>query len=123
LEGFTLPTQWGEVPKSVWHQYAGAYVAEQYFGVEDEDVLNAVRYHTSGRPNMSELEKLIFLADMLEAERCYQGVEELRTLFWKGSSLDECLEEALYQTLLFLRSKGGEVYPLTQLAYDYYSKK
>lgn len=123
LQGFILPTEWGDVPKEVRHQFSGAYVAEKFLNVTDTEILDAIRYHTSARPNMGELEKLIFLADMLEAERCYQGVEELRTLFWKGSSLDECLEEALYQTLLFLRSKGGEVYPLTQLAYDYYSKK
>jgi len=123
LQGFALPTEWGDVPKEVAHQFAGAYVAEKFLNVTDAEILDAIRYHTSARPNMGELEKLIFLADMLEAERHYQGVEELRTLFWKGNSLDECLEEALYQTLLFLRSKGGEVYPLTQIAYDYYSKK
>ena len=60
---------------------------------------------------------------MLEEERRYQGVDELRALFWKGESLDECLEEALRQTLLFLKSKGGEIYPLTQQAYDYYAQK
>ena len=49
------------VPAPVAHQFAGAYLAERLFGIEDEDVLNAVRYHTSGLANMSELEKLIFL--------------------------------------------------------------
>ena len=123
LQGFTLPTEWGNVPKEVAHQFAGAYVAEKFLNVTDDEILNAIRYHTSARPNMGELEKLIFLADMLEAERCYQGVEELRALFWKGDSLDECLEEALRQTLLFLRSKGGEIYSLTVKAYEYYAKK
>ena len=123
LVGFNLPTKWGEIPDEAKHQFAGAYVAEKRFGVTDEEVLNAVCYHTSGRPNMGELEKLIFLADMLEEERRYQGVDELRALFWKGESLDECLEEALRQTLLFLKSKGGEIYPLTQQAYDYYAQK
>ncbi len=119
LDGFVLDETWGKVPKQVWHQYAGAYVAEKIFGVQDGDVLNAIRYHTSGRPNMSPLEKLIFLSDMLEKERCYQGVDELRRLFWKGNDLDECLEEALYQTLLFLKEKKSEIYPLTKAAYEY----
>lgn len=123
LQGFKLPTEWGEIPDEVKHQFAGAYVAEKHFGVIDEEILNAIRYHTSGRPNMGELEKLIFLADMLEVERRYQGVDELRALFWQGGTLDECLKEALYQTLLFLNAKGGEIYPLTQQAYAYYSKK
>ena len=122
LAGFTPPTEWGEVPRSVWHQYAGAYVAEKHFGVTDEDVLNAIRYHTSGRPNMSELEKLIFLADMLEVERDYDCVDVLRGLFWDKDGLDNCLERALYETLLFLKAKKAEIYPLTQQAYDFYKK-
>jgi HD superfamily phosphohydrolase YqeK len=72
---------------------------------------------------MSELEKLIFLADMLEEERNYAGVDELRALFWAEKDLDKCLAEALYQTLLFLETKGGEIYPLTKAAYDYYADK
>ena len=110
------------MPASVYHQFAGAYVAEKHFGIEDEDVLNAIRYHTSGRPNMSELEKLIFLADMLEEERSYEGVELLRKLFWRGQGLDECLEEALFQTLEFLKLKQAEIYPLTKKAYEFYKK-
>ena len=103
----------------MWHQFAGAYVAEKHFGVTDEDVLNAIRYHTSGRPNMSELEKLIFLADMLEEERHYDGVEELRALFWAREGLDACLTEALYQTLQFIKNKKEKMYPLTEAAYEY----
>ena len=122
LIGFSLPDEWGEVPRSVWHQYAGAYVAETHFGVTDEDVLNAIRYHTSGRPNMSELEKLIFLSDMLEEERSYDVVDILRELFWDKNGLDGCLERALYETLLFLKSKQAEIYPLTQNAYDFYKR-
>jgi predicted HD superfamily hydrolase involved in NAD metabolism len=122
LEGFALPTEWGEVPLTVYHQFAGAYVAEHTFGVSDEDVLNAIRYHTSARENMSELEKLIFLADMLEEERSYEGVELLRELFWQGHGLDECLAEALFQTLEFLKTKKADIYPLTQKAYEFYKK-
>lgn len=122
LEGFIMPTEWGEVPEPVIHQFQGAYVAEKCFQVADEDVLNAIRFHTSARPKMSELEKLVFLADMVEEERCYDGVERIRELFWKGENLDECLALALKETLAFLEKKGGEVYPLTALAYEYYKK-
>ncbi len=122
LQGFAPPDEWGRVPASVWHQFAGAYVAEHTFGVKDEDILNAVRYHTSGRPGMSPLEQLIFLADMLEEERSYEGVEGLRRLFWQGQGLDECLEQALFETLEFLKEKNAEIYPLTRQAYEYYKK-
>lgn len=123
LNGFVLHDEWGNIPEPVLHQYTGAYVAETHFGVADGDILNAIRYHTSARPNMSELEKLIFLADMLESARHYRGVDELRTLFWDKEGLDKCLAEALYQTLLFLKEKGGEIYPLTRAAYEFYKDK
>ncbi len=121
LEGFELPSDWGRVPAQVVHQFAGAYLAERAFGITDEDILNAIRYHTSGRPHMSDLEKLVFLADMVEAGRTYGGVEELRSLFWED--LDECLKKSLEETLKFLEKKEGEIYPLTREAYGYYAKK
>jgi predicted HD superfamily hydrolase involved in NAD metabolism len=106
------------VPKEVAHQFAGAYVAEKFFAVKDEDVLNAIRYHTSGRPRMSDLEKLIFLSDMLEEGRAYDVVDDLRYLF-HHKSLNECLKEALFQTLQFLKKKNEKIYPLTEQAYEY----
>lgn len=121
LQGFIMPTEWGDVPGEVAHQFLGAYVAKTHFFVDDEDVVNAIRFHTSARPNMSELEKLIFLADMVEEERRYDGVERLRALFWEGENLDECLALALKETLAFLEKKGGEIYPLTSLACEYYN--
>ena len=123
LQGFVLPNAWGGVPLSVRHQFIGAYLAETAFGITDHDIVNAVRYHTSGRADMSELEKLIFLADMLEEERSYEGVDELRTLFWQGQGLDECLERALFETIEFLKKKKADIYPLTKEAYEFYRKR
>ena len=120
LEGFAFREEWGEVPSPVVHQFTGAYLAEK-LGIDDEDVLSAIRYHTSGRENMSKLETLIFLADMLEAGRAFDGVEELRLLLNKGN--DECLLACLKRSLDFIESKGGEVYPLTKQAYSYYQEK
>ena len=123
LQGFCLEDCWGDVPPSVLHQFTGAYVAEHVFKIEDEKVLNAIRFHTSGRENMSELEKLIFLADMIEPARSYEGVEELRRLFWENKDLDECLKEALFQTLEFLKEKKQKIYPLTAAAYAYLARE
>lgn len=115
LSDFVCPKN---VPEQVWHQFAGAYLAERLFGISDEDVLNAVRYHTSGRENMSNLEKLIFLADMLEEGRTYDGADCLRAAF-EREGLDGGMEAALKQTLTFLKERGGDIYPLTQKAYEY----
>ncbi len=121
LQDFRLEEAWGQVTKPVFHQFAGAYVAEKFFSVTDEEVLNAIRFHTSGRENMGELEKLIYLSDMIEAGRNYEGVDVLRNLFWKGQGLDECLKEALRQTIEFVKIKGEKIYPLTEKAYRWIS--
>jgi len=114
LKGFVCPPN---VPAPVVHQYSGAYVAEHTFGIKDESVLNAIRYHTSGRENMSGLEKLIFLADLLEEGRDYDGVDSLRKIF--ARDIDGCLRESLERQLKRLNSLGNPVYPLTQRAYEY----
>ena len=113
-----------DVPAPVKHQFQGAYVANKFFSVTDEDILNAIKYHTSGRENMSALERLIFLSDMLESERNYEGVDRLRKLFWdKTDDLTICIAEALKESLLFIEQKNAPVYELTQRATEYYQKQ
>lgn len=104
LKGFSLPEG---VPQPVAHQYSGAFVAKNHFGVEDEEILNAIRYHTTGRENMTPLEKLIFLADLLEEGRTYEGVEELRKAF--AASMDNGLRAALKRQVKYLESTGGKI--------------
>ena len=121
LKGFTPPSDWGEVPESVLHQFAGAYVAENTFNVDDLEILDAVRYHTSGKEQMTELGKLIFLADMVEDGRRYDGVEKIRAAFY-NEPLDKALAIALQETIAFLQKKEAEIYPLTLLAFEFYKK-
>lgn len=105
------------VPAPVMHQYSGAYVAEHTFGVTDKYVLNAIRYHTSGRENMGSLEKLIFLADLLEEGRDFDGVDRLRKIFEKN--IDECMLASLEHQLKYLQTQKKPVYSLTKRAYEY----
>ena len=114
LEDFTPPEN---VPPPVMHQYTGAYLARHAFGIEDEEVLDAIRYHTSGRAGMPALSKLVFLADMLEAGRDFAGVDRLRALFW--SDLDVCFYQALKEQVDYLHATGKPVYPLTEEAFEY----
>ena len=60
------------------HSYIGAKVAKKVYNIKDKDILNAINYHTTGRANMSDLEKIIFLADAIEEKRDYDGVDEIR---------------------------------------------
>ncbi len=116
LAGFVPPEP--NIPAPVLHQYTGAYLAEHVLGETDADVLNAVRYHTSGRPNMSTLEKVIFLSDMLEAGRDFPHIGSLREWFYRD--LNECMYRALKYDLRYLKKAKGDIYPLTFRAYEYY---
>lgn len=117
LRGFKLPS---DVPPPVAHQFAGAFVAEKVFGIKDESILNAVRYHTSGRENMSGIEKLIYLSDLLEEDRKFSGVNDLRKIF--AEDPDGCLLSALGRQIEYLKSQNKPVYPLTLRAYEYLKK-
>ena len=115
---FVLPS---DVPPPVVHAFLGAFVAEKVLGVKDEEVLDAIRYHTSGKANMSSLSKLVFVADMLEEGRTYEGVETLRKAYEKDfeSAFRLCLQEEM----LHLINKKQYIYKETLNAYDYYVKK
>lgn len=115
LKGFVPPEG---VPSPVMHQYSGAYVANTHFGVTDENILNAIRYHTSGRAKMSAAEMLLYLCDMLEDDRDFNGVEELREVFFT-SDLPHAMLAALEHQIHYLNACGGEIYPLTKQAYLY----
>ncbi len=112
LEGFEPPDG---VPLPVIHQYTGAYLAEHLFGVRDKEILDAIRYHTSGRAGMSDLEALIYLSDLLEEGREFAGIAKLREMFWKD--FDACLLCSLALQIDHMRTQGIEVYPLTEEAY------
>lgn len=100
--------------KELWHAYAGAYTARRDYGVTDPQVLDAIRFHTSGRPGMSQLEKIVWLADLIEPGRSFPLVAEIREL--AEQSLEKAILAGLDTTILFLIEKGKRIYPLTLLA-------
>ena len=118
FKGFKLPC---DIPEPVIHAFLGAFVAENILGVKDKEVLDAICYHTSGKSNMSTLGKLIFVADMVEKERVYEGVETLRNLF-NQNDFEYCFRECLKEEFIHLINKGSSIYQETVNAYDYYIK-
>ena len=114
---FTLPEG---VPKPVVHAFLGAYFVEKVLNIKDVEIIDAIRYHTSGKANMSELGKLVFVADMVERGRDYQGVEKLRELFKKD--FERCFIECLKEELQHLINKKSVIYEETINAYEYYVK-
>jgi predicted HD superfamily hydrolase involved in NAD metabolism len=89
---------------------------EKEAGVSDPEVLDAIRYHTSGRPCMTLLEKVIYLADYIEPGRHFPGVEEVREM--AKEHLDKALVKAIQNTILFLMKKNQTIYPETFYTYN-----
>ena len=103
-------------PTSVWHGIAAAILCETEWGVHDPEVLSAIRCHTTGKPGMSLLDKIIYMADMTSAERDYPGVEALREEEFED--LDMALLHALKRTMDFVKEKGGRLDDQSVAAYE-----
>lgn len=106
-------------PTALLHAKAGAYLAQHKYGITDDNLLNAIRYHTTGRPDMSKLEKIIYIADYIEPNR--KQLEELdlirRIAFY---DLDLTMEKILANTLAYLRTADGQMDDMTIKTYNYY---
>ncbi|MBQ3792694.1 MAG: bis(5'-nucleosyl)-tetraphosphatase (symmetrical) YqeK [Lachnospiraceae bacterium] len=104
------------------HAKVGSYLAEKEYEVTDEDVLMAIRSHTTGRPGMSTLEKIIYVADYIEPNRNHSGrLPELRKLAFQD--LDKALIQILKDTLGYLDTTDAKIDPMTKETYEYYCNK
>ena len=93
----------------LWHAMAGEAYLRTELSVADSDLLNAVRYHTTGRGKMSLLEKILYIADYISADRVYDGVEKMRTL--SAQSLEDAMLFGLSFTIGDLAEKGQIIHP------------
>ena len=89
----------------LWHAISGSVYIQKYLGITDADIINAIRYHTTGRAGMSVLEKVIFLADFTSAERDYEDVDVIRKK--ADISLEEGMLYGVEFTLRKLLEKGS----------------
>lgn len=99
--------------RALLHGPAGSLLIESRYGIEDTEIQSAVRYHTTGRVDMTLLEKIIFLADYIEPSRDFPGVETLRKLAEKD--LDKAVLAAYDSTISHLLEQGAYIYDLTFL--------
>ena len=103
------------------HGKAGACLARAKFGIDDANILNAIRYHTTGRPGMTLVEKIVFVADYIEPNRKKaDNLTELRRMAFEN--LDETVLRILEQTLDYLIRTGKEIDRHTVITRDYYKK-
>lgn len=97
------------------HARLGAIMAQEKYGIDDNDILDAIRLHTTGSADMTDLAKIIYLADMIEPHRQYESVNRLRDLI-KTSDLDTIMLNAFNDSLAFILQRGLMIHPQTILA-------
>ena len=110
------------------HAKAGSILAKKEYGITDVDILHAICFHTTGRPQMSPLEKIIYIADYIEPERKHakrtaddtrnDRFTQVRRMAYRD--LDEALFNILGDSLAYLHEKGSKVDYMTQKTYEYY---
>ncbi len=91
------------------HGPLAAAIVHEKFGIDDPDILNAIHYHTTGRGNMSTLEKIIFISDYIEPGRIFPGVDEIRKVAF--SDIDAAIIIALDSTIKYVIKKGALIQP------------
>lgn len=102
------------------HAKLGAYIAAEKYGVTDKEVLSAITYHTTAKPEMTLLEKIVYIADYIEPARDKAPhLAEIRKLAFQD--LDECIYEILKDTLLYLDKNPDDIDNTTKDAFDYYN--
>jgi len=100
----------------LWHAPVGAYLVEKEAGISDQEILDAIKYHTSGKAKMKMLEKIIYLADYIEPNRAFPGVEEVREL--TKVDFHQGFIKSVKNTMGFLIQNNRPVFPLTFEMYN-----
>ncbi|CDZ74580.1 HD superfamily hydrolase [Peptoniphilus sp. ING2-D1G] len=118
--GLKLSYKMQKAPKII-HAPLGAIIANKKFGIEDKDILNAIKYHTTGRENMSMLEKIIFVSDYIEPNRKFDGIDEIRKLAFEN--IDIALYKSLNNMIGYLLLKDEYIVSDTIGARNYIMEK
>ena len=93
--------------KELWHSIVAPILGKRIFKIDDEEILNAMRWHTTGKENMTNLEKIIYLADLIEPSRNFEGLEEIRRISYENLNL--AMLKALTHTTIYLLEQGYAV--------------
>ncbi|MPN15898.1 hypothetical protein SDC9_163234 [bioreactor metagenome] len=104
------------------HSVIGSYIVRNEFNIDDEEIINSVKYHTTGKANMNLIEKIIYIADLIEEDRNFPGVENLRELAYNGK-LDEALLTSFDNTIKFVIDNKQLIHPRTVEARNYLMKQ
>lgn len=100
------------------HAPLGSFMAKEVFGIDDKAVIDAIMYHTTGRPQMSILEKIIYVADFTEPARTYPEAEKIRRLSYED--IDKAVLKEADMVIKFTVDRGRVIHPNTVYARNYY---
>ncbi|HEL2027187.1 TPA: bis(5'-nucleosyl)-tetraphosphatase (symmetrical) YqeK [Streptococcus suis] len=103
---------------NIWHGVVGAYKIAEDFGLKDEEIFQAIQRHTVGAGQMTLLDKVLYVADYIEPNRDFPGVDEARRI--AKVSLDKAVAYETAQTISYLAKKGIPIYPQTLETYNGY---
>ncbi len=115
-ENGIILTQTEQVSRKTWHAIAGEAYCRRKLSVTDSEILSAIRWHTTARAGMTLLDKVIFIADFISADRDYDGVERMREKAY--FSLESAMLEGLQFTLAELIENGWAVHEDSLAAYN-----
>ena len=119
-KGFCFDEQAKNAAPPVWHSYASEAIAKYELGITDEEILRAIRLHTTGDKNMTVLEKIVFCADYVEEGRTTPGVDEIRKKIL--CDLDGAMLDVLNATIEYLKRKNAEIDKRTIACRDWLEK-
>lgn len=116
-----LPKDLLDYHHELWHGPVASLLIEQEYGITDNNIKNAIYYHTTGRANMTTFEMIIFLADYIEPGRNFPGLDEVRS--YAESDLNMACFLASKNTINHLIGKSQTIYPETFYAYNDFTKR
>lgn len=116
IETSDLPKDVLDYHHELWHGPVASLIVSERFGIDDSEIISAVRYHTTGKAQMSSLDLVIFVADYIEPGRSFPGLDEVRRVAYENLQLAAWLVSR--NTINYLMSKKSRIYPDTWHAYN-----
>ncbi|WP_244833421.1 bis(5'-nucleosyl)-tetraphosphatase (symmetrical) YqeK [Clostridium sp. BJN0001] len=102
----------------LWHSLLAPFVAKEKFKIDDEEILSSLRYHTTGKENMTKLEKIIYISDMIEPSRSFEGLSEIRDKTFEN--LDKGVFLGLSRSIEYILNKNQLIDENTIKARNYF---
>ena len=114
--GYDIDEVMEESPQLL-HGFTASILGKDMMGIEDDELLSSVRYHTTGKKNITTLEKIIYIADYIEPNRDFPGVDDLRKITF--DNLDEGVLQGLSNSIIYVVKNGNMIHPLSLEARNY----